>query len=136
MADVTFTTTSLKRADNNSKVETAYSGEAITVGDSVYVTSAGLVFKTDSNAAATAPVRGFALNTVPGVGQPVMILTEGNLTCDGLTKGTPYFISSTAGKICPFGGTDVAAGMYVSFVGIATSATNLLVSPLLSGITV
>lgn len=134
MADVTMTATAVKKADNNAKVETAYSAEAIAIGDAVYMNTSSKWAKADADLAATDEVRGLALNSVSGADQPVTVITEGNLTCDGLTKGTPYFLSTGAGKICPI--ADLLAGDYVTFIGIATSTTNLLIKPLVSSITV
>jgi hypothetical protein len=134
MADITFTTTELKKADNNAKVETWYSAEAIAIGDAVYLSTASKLAKGDNNGGtggSMATVRGIALSAAEGVDQPVTIITEGNLTCDGLTKGTVYALSATAGKICPV--ADLASGNYVSVIGIATSTTNLLVKPIVSG---
>lgn len=51
-----------------------------------------------------------------------------------LTKGTAYFVSLTAGGIAVAG--DLASGDYVTFLGIATSTTALLIQPVASQVAI
>lgn len=134
MADVTITTTGVKKADSNGKTESYIAAETITAGQAVYINSNGKAALADANGAQqTGKVKGIALNG-GAIDQPIQVLTQGNLTANGFTKGISYFLSGTAGGLCPE--ADVTAGMYKTLIGIATSTTNLYVDPVASGATV
>jgi hypothetical protein len=76
---------------------------------------------------------GIALNTAV-VGQPVDVLTEGSVTVSAvLNSGTAYYLSSNPGKMCPR--TDVVSGQDVCFIGIAKSASVLVVNFTVPGVT-
>lgn len=134
MADLVITAASVLRADNNSTVYNGTAGGTITAGMVVYQDSADSELKaTDADAAATATVKGIALHGASD-GQPLQIITEGNLTLNAvLTKGVVYYMSTTAGGIAPV--ADLAAGDYISVLGVATSTTNLYVKIINSGVT-
>lgn len=129
-------TITVARAGDGAKVETMRAGEgSLTKGMAVYRdTSDGMrVKKADADAQASAKFAGILL-TAGGDEDDVLVLTEGDLVCDGLTQGTPYFVHTTAGGIGPIG--DLSSGDYVSFVGIAISSTLLRVRPLTSDIAI
>lgn len=103
----------------------------------VYISAANTFNKAAANAAGTAKVLGFAQDAINSAAAGY-IQTDGILsgttgewdavagTTGGLTAGTEYFLSATAGFI-----TDTApssAGNYVAKVGIALSTTELEIS--------
>jgi hypothetical protein len=129
-----MTTTLVKKSDNLSTIYHGAAGGTITPGDAVWQDVDGTIKRADNTTTGGNPakVMGIALNGA-AINQVVSVLMLGNLDCDGLTKGTAYFLSANAGKICPF--ADLTAGKYVTFIGIALSATQLKVDPVVSGVT-
>jgi hypothetical protein len=110
-------------------------GATITAGQVVYRDSADGKCKLADNNSATAAARapiGVALNGAAN-GQPLQVATEGPVTIGAtLTAGVAYYLSGTAGGICPV--ADLTTGMYPSIVGIATSASVLDIKVHSSGV--
>lgn len=127
MADLTITATSVV-AGGGAKTVEGTAGATITAGQVVYLDSTTGTYKLADCDSATAAVRspdGIALNGAAS-GQPVEVLTRGNITIGAtLTGGVAYYLSGTAGGICPV--ADLATGDYPTIVGIATSASVLSV---------
>ena len=134
MADISITATAVLAGSgaNVSRSETA--GATLTQGQVVYRDSADSKCKlSDSNGTGTRQVDGIALNAASS-GQPLSILKGGDLTLNAaLTAGVPYFLSGTAGAICPE--ADVTTGMQKIQIGIAKSTTVLHVSIQDTGVT-
>lgn len=109
-------------------------GTTITAGQTVYLDSSDSKYKLADADSATAAIRdvvGIALNGASN-GQPIDIIREGDLTVNSvLTGGIPYFLSPTAGGICPI--ADIEVGDYYTIIGIAKSATVLSVKIHASG---
>jgi hypothetical protein len=133
-----MTSTAIFAASTASKTRSGTAGEAITAGQAVYLDSATNTYlKADSTGgagdlAALAAVAGIAINSA-GTGQPLDILTEGNMTCNAvLAAGMIYCLSETAGGIQP--SADLASGEYFSVIGLGTSTTNMYVSIYNSGV--
>lgn len=125
MADLTITAASVVPGSDAS-IQSGYASEAITAGKAVYKASAtGKWGLADSNSA-TAEVRqatGIALNGA-SANQPISVQTAGAITIGAtLTAGVEYYLSDTAGGICPV--ADVGSGEYVCLIGLATSTTVL-----------
>lgn len=101
-------------------------GAAITAGQVVYRDADANTWKLADNDSATAAVRlphGFALNGAAS-GQPIAVEVDGDITLGAvLTAGTAYYLSSTAGGICPV--ADLASGDYPCLLGIAESTSVL-----------
>ena len=78
---------------------------------------------------------GIAL-TSAALNQPIIILTGGDINPGGtLVVGESYFVSSTAGGICPV--ADIIATKLVSLLGVAISASVLRMlqaGPIVTGI--
>ena len=133
MADVTFTVTAVLPTAT-SIVAHGYAGEAVVRGNAVYQDAADNEYKVaDVTNAAKDAVVGFALASAAD-GQAMSVCTGGDLTADGLTAGTNYVLSAT-GKISPV--ADLLANDYVTYVGTATSTTNLRMpasGPVVSGV--
>lgn len=128
MADITITAASVVAGADALK-ESGTAGETITAGQAVYKASATKKWmKADSNSA-TAEVRqatGIALNGA-AVNQPISVLKGGDITIGAtLTAGATYWLSDTAGGICP--DADVGAGEYACLLGVAKSTSVLSVS--------
>ncbi len=126
MADIAITATSVA-AGANSVVVNGVAGAAITAGQVVYLDSSDNRLKLADADSATAAVRspyGIALNGA-AIGQPVGVLRSGAITIGAtLTAGTDYWLSKTAGGICPR--ADVTGtGTYPTIVGVATSTSVL-----------
>jgi hypothetical protein len=134
MVDVAITPGSVVPGANAS-VESGTAGEAITAGKVVYRdpnTKKFMIADNNGTADAKKP-RGIALNGA-SLNQPVDVQTAGPLTLGGgLTAGTTYFLSDTAGGICP--DVDVVAGETVALLGIAASASVLNIDIQLPGVT-
>lgn len=125
MTDLSITAANVVAGDDATKKE-GLAGETITAGQAVYLSSTSHKWmKADSNSA-TAEAReaiGIALNGA-ALNQPVEVQTKGQITIGAtLTAGTAYYLSDTAGGICPL--ADVGSGEYVCLLGLAASASLL-----------
>ncbi len=126
MADITITATSVA-AGANAVTAPGIAGAAITAGQVVYLDSSDNRLKLADANSATAVARspyGIALNGAAS-GQPVTVLTKGKITIGAtITAGTAYYLSNTAGGICPV--ADVTGtGTYPTIIGIANSTSVL-----------
>lgn len=135
MADLSITVASVIPGSGSSRT-TGTAGATITAGQVVYLDTATNTYKLADTDSATAAVRspsGIALHGSLS-GQPLTVLTAGPITIGAaLTAAVAYYLSGTAGGICPV--ADVAAGDYTCIIGIATSTTVLEVK-FLGGLTV
>lgn len=125
MADITITPTNVVAGGSSVTVD-GTAGAAITAGQVVYrdaATGRYLLADCDSGTAAARSPVGIALNGA-AIGQPVEVLTRGAVTIGAtLTAGVAYYLSGTAGGICPV--ADLTTGDYPTILGIATSASVL-----------
>jgi hypothetical protein len=123
MADLAITAANVV-AGNGAKTETGTAGAVITAGQVVYKDAADNKFKladTDSATAAARSPYGIALHAA-AANQPLAVLVSGPITIGAaVAAAVPYFLSGTAGGICPF--ADVAAGDYTCIIGMGVSAT-------------
>lgn len=134
MADLVITATSVV-AGVGAKTTEGTAGEAITAGQVVYYDSTARTYKLADCNSGTAAARipaGIALNGA-AANQPVEIVTEGPVTIGAtVTAGVGYYLSATAGGICPV--ADLTTGCYPSFLGFATSASVLNVEIVQAGV--
>jgi hypothetical protein len=134
MADLSITAANVI-SGAGAKIVNGKSGETIVAGKVVYFDSADSKYKLADNNSATAAVRvpaGIALNAASN-GQPIAIHESGPLTVGAtMTAGVAYYLSDTAGGICPV--ADLATGEYPTVLGIATSTTVLNVNIQASGV--
>jgi hypothetical protein len=125
MADVTITAANVVPGANARTVQ-GVGGATITAGQVVYQEAATGKWKLADADSATAEVRqakGIALTGCAN-NQPIVVQTDGDLTIGGtLTAGAAYYLSGTAGGICPV--ADVGAGEYVCLLGLAKSTSVL-----------
>lgn len=134
MADLSITPADVI-SQSGSVRENGTGGATITAGNVVYKDSADSEYKladADSTTAALRSPRGIALNGCAD-GQPLQIHREGDINLGAvLTEGVSYYLSATAGGICPY--DDLVAGDYPVFIGIAKSTSILSVKFAESGV--
>jgi len=108
-------------------VETATAGESLVAGNLVYLKSDGKYWKTDADAAATTDgVLLIALATI-SADAAGLFLKQGIYTTTGLTAGSPYFVSTTAGAILKDSPT--TTDDFQRKIGFALSTTELEFNP-------
>lgn len=133
MADLTITAANVVAASDATK-EAGTAGATITAGQVVYRDSSDGKYKladADSATVAARSPRGIALHGASD-GQPLDILRSGNITIGAtVTGGVAYYLSPTAGGICPV--ADLLTGDYATFLGIATTASVLKINITESG---
>lgn len=134
MADLTITAASV--VANSGTRESGTAGATVTAGQMVVLNTSNQYVLADADHATAAlrVPRGVALHAAL-TGQPLTILREGSITIGAtLTAGTDYWLSGTAGGICPR--ADVSTGERAVLLGIATSTTVLSLKIHDSGVTV
>lgn len=136
MTDLSITANNVSPASSAIK-ETLIALEAITAGQVVYkdptTGKAGLADNNSATAAVREPY-GVALNGAQA-NQPVTVQTGGRLNIGAtVAAGESYFLSDTAGAICPEG--DLASGEYTSLIGFGVSTTQIDVNIQKSGVAV
>ncbi len=135
MTDLSITAANVVKGAN-AVTENGTAGETITAGQPVYKSSTtNKYMKADSNSATAEAktARGIALNGASD-GQPLQILLKGDVTIGaGLTAGSRYYLSETAGGIQPE--ADLGSGENVCLLGLAKSATVLAVNIQTPGVT-
>ena len=132
-ADLTITAANVI-AGSGAKKTTGTAGASVTAGQVVYLDSATNSYKlADNDAAGAKSPAGIALHASAS-GQPLTILSKGPVTIGAtVTAGNPYYLSNTAGGICPF--ADLGTGETVTLIGLATSASVIDVNLQESGVT-
>jgi hypothetical protein len=133
MTDIVITPANVL-AGTNSTRDIGTAGEAIVAGKAVYFDSAVNKWKlSDNNGTGTRQVHGVALNGA-SLNQPVSIAKGGDVTIGAtLVAGLDYWLSATAGGICPR--ADLATGMDTILIGVAKSTTVLAIGIQDSGVT-
>lgn len=136
MADLTITAANVVPG-SNAVLETGVAGEALTAGKAVYrssTTHKWMLADSNSATAEAKTARGIAL-TGSALNQPVVVHKSGDLTIGAtLTLGAAYFLSDTAGGICP--AADVGSGENVCLLGIAKTTSVLAVDIQAPGVTI
>ncbi|CAN5480398.1 hypothetical protein BH10PSE7_BH10PSE7_15450 [soil metagenome] len=127
MADISITAANVVAGANAVK-KAGTIGETVTAGQPGYLDPTTQKWmKADSNSATAAArqAQGIFLNG-GAVNQPCVVQTAGDITIGGtLTPGVAYYLSDTAGGICPV--ADIGSGEYVCLLGIAKSASVLTI---------
>lgn len=120
MADVTITAANVV-AGTSAQTLTGTAGETITAGQAVYLKAAdSKLYKADANVtSAEATAVGIALHGSLA-NQPLTYQTAGTITIGGtVVAGTAYYVSATAGGICPF--ADLTSTNLATLLGVATT---------------
>lgn len=136
MADLTLTAANVL-AGSNATTNLGTAGATITAGQVVYFDDTTKTYKLADTDSATAAVRspiGLALNGASS-GQPLMVQTGGDITLGAvLTAGVAYYLSGTAGGICPV--ADVTSGDYPVILGMAKSTSVLAIKIVEAGVAI
>ena len=136
MADLTLTAANVL-AGSNATTNLGTAGATITAGQVVYFDDTTKTYKLADTDSATAAVRspiGIALNGASS-GQPLMVQTGGDITLGAvLTAGVAYYLSGTAGGICPV--ADVTSGDYPVILGMAKSTSVLAIKIVEAGVAI
>lgn len=126
MSDISITAANVKLVGG--PTEDLIAGAAINAGQVAYKDAASGKAKLADNDSATAEVRsarGVAVNSA-GTDQPVRLAKDGaviDLGAAVLTAGTDYYLSGTAGGICPR--ADVTTGDDPVRIGMADTTSHL-----------
>lgn len=126
-ADLSITATNVIPS-SAAVIQTGTAGEALTAGQLVYKKASDRKFYKADCDSATAEVRdcyGLAV-TSSATGAPVSIVIEDSslqIAASGLTNGTIYLLSATAGGLAP--AADATTGWRVTVVAVAKSATTI-----------
>ena len=135
MADLTVTASSVVADPNASRVS-GQSGETITAGKAVYLSSTTKKWMLADSNSATAEAKkagGIALNGA-SLNQPLVVCTSGPVTIGAtLTAGQPVYLSETPGGLQS--AADLATGENVCLIGLAASTTVLNVAIQAPGVT-
>lgn len=133
MVDITVTPANVV-AGTNATRDIGTAGETIVAGKAVFLNATTNKWMlSDNNGTGTRQVNGIALNGA-SLNQPVSVLKAGDVTIGAaLTAGLDYWLSATAGGICPR--ADLATGMDTILIGIAKNTTVLGVDIQDSGVT-
>lgn len=103
-------------------------GATITAGQVCYYDESAQTIKLADNngTAALAVAKGIALHAALA-SQPIRLIIGGSLGVGAiLTAGVFYYLSDTAGGICPV--ADLLAGERVSLIGYGSTTSNLVLS--------
>ena len=134
MVDITVTPGSVVQGAG-ANVESGVAGATITAGQAVYLDATSGRYKladSDSGTAAARTAKGIALNSASD-GQPLSIQVKGDITIGAtVVANTAYYLSNTAGGICPL--ADVGAGEFMQLIGIGISATQIRMGLLATGV--
>jgi hypothetical protein len=134
MADISITAGQV-RPLNGAVIRRFTAGEAVTVGNAVYVHTDGTVKKADADALASAQARGVVVGvgvagaTSAATGNAVDVVTHGPvaLGTSGLTEGAVVYVSVTAGALDQT--APAASGDYPFIIGWAEADGVLYVQP-------
>jgi hypothetical protein len=110
---------------------------ATSIGQAVYIDSAGKAVAAQANAAATLPAIGVNVTTTTGANEACTIVTHGLVTQNtwGFTAGNRLYVSAaTAGLITAT--APATATNIVQKIGVAISDDTILVMPALTEVTV
>lgn len=135
MADISITASSVKLVSG--PTETLEAGASIAAGQVCYKEASSGAAKLADNDSATSEVRsarGMAINSA-AADQPVQLARDGAVVDVGavLTAGTDYYLSGTAGAICPR--ADVTTGDDPVRIGMALTTSQLRLDILDPGVT-
>jgi hypothetical protein len=143
MADLSVTAASVLASAAVTGVNartTAVAGEAIAIGQTVYIDTANsnVIKLADANASAlTGTVAGIAITGASAAGQPITYATLDSAFTHGLagvTAGAVIYQSNTPGAMTITYGDLTSAASYVSVLGVATSATQMKLKPIVTGV--
>jgi hypothetical protein len=132
MADLSITTTNMIAVSGYYPVD-LLAGEAVARGKVAYTKAAdgAAWIATAIGTAAQAAVTGIFLNDA-AAGQPVRMISSGNLGFGAILTVGMIYVLSDAGAIAPI--TDLTNSDFISVIGIATTTGNMLLTIINTGI--
>lgn len=134
MADLTITAASVVKT-STTEISEGIAGVTITAGQALYIDTGDnneLKLADNDASALTKACVGIALHAALD-GQPIKYATKGALTVGAiLTAGVFYYLSNTAGGICPV--ADVGAGETVVLLGYASTTSALVIGIVNTGV--
>lgn len=111
--------------------ETLTAGGTVTRGLAVRKNTSGQIVAASDDSAANAEVYGIALNDAAS-GQPVEVQKSGPIDLGATLAIGKVYVLSTAGAIAPV--DDIAGGEFVTVIGVASAADNLVMGITKSGV--
>lgn len=135
MAALTITAANIVPVSGFSRVSPdPIAATTIAQGEACYINSSSLAALAQCDGTATeATVAGIAVNAALA-GQPVCLQSGGSLGFGAiLTAGTPYAVGRVAGQIIPV--SDLASTDKISYLGIASTTSNLVLGINNTGVT-
>lgn len=136
MSNLAITSTDVIPVTTNYDNKIVASGVTIVAGEVCTLDSNGKVVKADNGASTTAGDNEIFLALSGGTAGQIVTLLRNNSTVTVsavLTAGTPYYLSATAGKICPH--ADLVSTNIVVQLGYAISTTSFKFSYTVYGVT-
>ena len=137
MADLSITAANVTAADGAVVKYIGVAGATITAGQACYIDTANsnvIKLAQSDGTVLESTIKGVALHGASAT-QPITLASSGNMNLGAtLVVGETYVLSQAAGGIAPVG--DLVTGDMVSHLGIATTASNLKMSIVNSGIEV
>ncbi|WP_337186584.1 hypothetical protein [Phenylobacterium sp.] len=133
MADLTITAANVLQGAG-ARTETGLAGAAVTAGQVVAKEATGKYVLADCDHATSAlrSPAGIALHAA-AANQPLTVLVKGKVAIGAtVAASVPYFLSPTAGGICPL--DDVLAGDFAVFLGFGISTSVIDVNIVEAGV--
>ena len=127
MADLAITAANVAGSGDQRQ---GVAGGSITAGQPVRKSGSQLIAASDASAADAAVV-GIALHAASS-GQPLVYLASGNIDLGATLAIGKVYVLSTSGGIAPV--DDIAGGEFVTVLGVATTASNLKIGFVHSGV--
>lgn len=134
MADISITATSVVPGTGAQINKERVAGETITAGMPVYrKASDDRWWKSQTDGtSAEADALGIALHAA-SAGQPLAVQTGGQITIGAtIAAGVFYYVSNTAGGICPV--ADLGTADYVTVIGYGVTTSIMMVYPVATGV--
>lgn len=126
MADLVITTANVKIVNSNTRVVTVLAGEAIAIGQAVYLDTVDSDYLlADGTTATKALVAGIALTSCANAGYFLMLTANTYVVGATVVAGTPYYLSDTAGAGAICAHADLLTGDFVTLIGHAISTTEI-----------
>lgn len=134
MSDLSITATAVTTTSTTTLSTQYKAGEAMTAGMMCYLkTSDSKLYKANSSDTTKYAWFGMVLNQAVAADQVALVATAGDITMGSiLTAGEFYFVSGTGGGLQPY--ADLGSGEYIALAGYATTASNLKLSKILTGV--
>ncbi|MBP99015.1 hypothetical protein CMK18_23945 [Candidatus Poribacteria bacterium] len=124
MSDISITPANFGVASSTCKTVTVQAGEAITRGMPIYLdgTNSNKAMKALNTSVAGTAVYGIAASTSSADNDYIQVVTTGTITTGAsMTVGQAYYLSTTAGGVCPF--ADLNTNDYINLLYRAVTAT-------------